>query len=110
MSNTAQLDQNVAQLEAQLAAAKQAAAAAKVAARASIVNDIKAQIAANGVTAAELGFKGGKAAKGAKSAATGKTVAVKYRNGTDTWTGRGVKPRWLSAALAAGKSLASFAV
>ena len=40
-------------------------------------------------------------------------VAIKYRNPKDpsqTWTGRGRKPLWLSAELAAGKSLEKFAV
>jgi DNA-binding protein H-NS len=40
-------------------------------------------------------------------------VAIKYRNPKDpsqTWTGRGRKPLWLAAELAAGKSLEKFAV
>jgi DNA-binding protein H-NS len=40
-------------------------------------------------------------------------VAIKYRNPKDpsqTWTGRGRMPRWLTAELAAGKSLEKFAV
>lgn len=38
--------------------------------------------------------------------------AVKYRNsGTgDTWSGRGLQPKWLKAALAAGRTLADFEV
>jgi DNA-binding protein H-NS len=53
--------------------------------------------------------------RAAKSTRAGKAlgkVAIKYRNKEtgDTWTGRGLKPRWLAAALAAGKSLADFAV
>ena len=42
----------------------------------------------------------------------GKKVPVKYRN-TDTgetWSGRGLQPKWLKAALAEGKALADFAV
>ncbi|WP_444453576.1 trans-acting regulatory protein HvrA [Rhodobacter capsulatus] len=37
-----------------------------------------------------------------------KTVAAKYanpENPSETWTGRGRKPKWVEAALAAGKSL-----
>ena len=39
-------------------------------------------------------------------------VAAKYRNAAtgDSWTGRGLKPKWLTAALAAGKTLEEFAV
>ena len=43
-----------------------------------------------------------------------KTLAAKYRNPSnpkETWAGRGLKPRWLVAALKAGKKkLADFAV
>ena len=33
----------------------------------------------------------------------------RYQNGND-WSGRGLKPRWLTAALAEGKSLQDFAI
>ena len=40
-----------------------------------------------------------------------KAVAAKYR-GPDgqTWAGRGMKPRWLTAALAEGRSIDEFAI
>jgi DNA-binding protein H-NS len=41
------------------------------------------------------------------------TVAPKYRNPdnpAETWAGRGLKPRWLSAALKAGKKLEDFSI
>lgn len=42
---------------------------------------------------------------------TGKKVAVKYRDGDgNTWTGRGNRPRWLAAALAAGRKIDEFAI
>jgi DNA-binding protein H-NS len=40
-------------------------------------------------------------------------VAPKYRNPdnpSETWAGRGLKPRWLSAALKSGKKLEDFAI
>jgi DNA-binding protein H-NS len=39
-------------------------------------------------------------------------VAPKYRNAAtgDTWSGRGLKPKWLTAALATGKKLEDFAI
>src|SRR5215475_6991273 len=40
-------------------------------------------------------------------------VAPKYRNPenpAETWAGRGLKPRWLSAALKAGKKLDDFTI
>jgi DNA-binding protein H-NS len=40
-----------------------------------------------------------------------KAVAAKYKDGHgNQWTGRGLKPRWLTAALAEGKKLEDFAV
>lgn len=40
-----------------------------------------------------------------------KKVAAKYRDAAgNTWSGRGLQPRWLSAALAEGKPLSDFAV
>jgi DNA-binding protein H-NS len=47
-----------------------------------------------------------------RGAARGK-VAPKYRNPDDpseTWAGRGLKPRWLAAALKAGKKLEYFSI
>ncbi len=40
-------------------------------------------------------------------------VAPKYRNPenpSETWAGRGLKPRWLSAAMKSGKKLEDFAI
>ena len=38
--------------------------------------------------------------------------AAKYRNAStgESWSGRGLQPRWLKAALASGKKLSDFAV
>jgi len=46
------------------------------------------------------------------SANAGKKVPPKYRNPAtgDTWTGRGLKPKWLVAALDSGRSLSEFAL
>jgi DNA-binding protein H-NS len=43
----------------------------------------------------------------------GVKIAPKYRNPenpSETWAGRGLKPRWLAAALKAGKKLEHFAI
>jgi len=43
----------------------------------------------------------------------GSKVAIKYRdpdNPNNAWSGRGVKPRWLQAYLAQGRSIMEFAV
>jgi DNA-binding protein H-NS len=58
------------------------------------------RLAVNGAHA-----KGGRGARGA--------VAPKYRNPenpAETWAGRGLKPRWLAAALKSGKKLEDFLI
>jgi DNA-binding protein H-NS len=52
----------------------------------------------------------GKKVPARKSKAKGVKVAIKYRDGENTWTGRGNKPRWLAARLAEGKALEDFKV
>jgi DNA-binding protein H-NS len=65
---------------------------------------------------AELGklsrHGGGIGAKGMRAGRGGR-VAPKYRNPdnpAETWAGRGLKPRWLAAALKSGKKLEQFAI
>ena len=72
--------------------------------RADAIAKVKALMAEQSARSA-----GGKAK--AKATSGGK-VAAKYRNGAtgDTWSGRGLRPNWLKAALAAGKKLEDFAV
>ena len=89
----------------------------------STVQDILAKMQAFGITVKDLqsakpgkrgpgrGRKAGvaKAAKPARKA--GKPVAAKYRgpNG-ETWSGRGLTPKWLATLVAQGQSKESFAV
>jgi DNA-binding protein H-NS len=58
---------------------------------------------------ARFGGGGGKAIKFGR----GGPVAPKYRNSenpTETWAGRGLKPRWLAAAIKSGKKLDDFLI
>jgi DNA-binding protein H-NS len=55
---------------------------------------------------------GGSRGKGIRGGPRG-AVAPKYRNPdnpADTWAGRGLKPRWLAAALKTGKKLEDFSI
>jgi DNA-binding protein H-NS len=74
---------------------------------------IRALMAEYGLSAADLAGKSGKASKGksAKGKGGGK-VPAKYRDSStgETWSGRGLQPRWLKAALAAGRKLDEFAL
>jgi DNA-binding protein H-NS len=77
--------------------------------RGDAVNKVRALMAEYGLSLADLGAKS--AAKG-KPAGTASKVAAKYRNAStgESWSGRGLQPRWLKAALASGKKLTDFAV
>jgi len=76
--------------------------------RGDAVNKVRALMAEYGLTVADIG---GKAAAKGKSGGTGK-VPAKYRNAStgDSWSGRGLQPRWLKAALASGKKLSDFVI
>lgn len=98
---------------------RQAEAARKSEIGAAIV-DIKAKMAAYGITLDDLGGKP-KAARGrkpkagkaaAKAAKVRKPVAVKYRNPEtgETWTGRGQPSTWIKAMEAVGRKREEFLV
>ncbi len=78
--------------------------------RGEAIEKVKALMAEYGLTVADLGSRppSGKSKKGK----AGGKVAAKYRNAStgETWSGRGLQPRWLKAALASGRKLADFAV
>ena len=46
------------------------------------------------------------------SSVKGTSVAPKYRNNAtgETWTGRGLQPKWIQAAIASGKKLEDFTI
>ncbi len=81
--------------------------------RGSAIEKVRALMSEYGLTVADLGGKTGASAKVAKKSKTGGTkVAAKYRNTStgESWSGRGLQPRWLKAALASGRKLTDFAV
>jgi len=81
--------------------------------RAGVIDDVRKKIAEYGLTAADLKLSGrsAPAAKRNSNAAPVK-AAAKYRSDNgETWSGgRGRKPRWITEALAAGKSLTDFEI
>ena len=80
--------------------------------RSEAIDRIKALMTENGLTLADLGARGlGRVKSGTKSATQSK-VAAKYRNTAtgDAWSGRGLQPNWLKAALVTGKKIEEFAV
>ena len=107
------------QLQAQIQKLQAEAEAIKAKELDGVIDRIRTAIEHYGITPDQLFGKAKKAttsrtaakkAPARKSAAKGKPVAIKYRDGDNTWTGRGNKPRWLVARLEEGKQLADFAV
>ena len=76
--------------------------------RGDAIRKVQALMAQYGLTPADLAVRNPPKAKGS----TGKKVAAKYRNNStgESWSGRGLQPKWLKAALAAGRKLSDFAV
>jgi DNA-binding protein H-NS len=73
--------------------------------RSDAIARVKSLMAEYGLSVADLG-------KGGSAKAGGSKVAVKYRDAAtgNTWSGRGLRPNWLKAALNSGKKLEDFAV
>lgn len=44
------------------------------------------------------------------NALKGRKIAPKYRSGDNVWTGRGIKPNWVKAAIAAGVDIETFRI
>ncbi len=96
------------QLSAQREALGRQIAAAKQAERAGAITEVKALMAAHGLSLADLGTR----SPAAPRSSAAKKVAAKYRNTAtgDSWSGRGLQPNWLKKALADGRSLDEFKV
>lgn len=99
-------------LEKQTQELEKAISSAKRAERAGVIAQIKSLMSEHDLTVDDLGGKSAGRPSKEKSAGTGRKVAPKYRNAAtgESWTGRGLKPKWLQSALAAGKTLADFAI
>ena len=103
LAQKAALEKQAADLEKQLHEARRAE-------RAGVISQIKSLLSEHGLTVADLGA--GKPGGKAPSASAGRKVAPKYRNKEtgETWTGRGLQPKWIQAAVATGKKLEDFAI
>ena len=97
------------ELLAQKEAIEQQIAQTKKEERADAVAKVHSLMAEYGLTLADIG---GKTTPKAKAKSGGGKVAPKYRNAStgESWSGRGLQPRWLKAALASGKKLSDFVI
>jgi DNA-binding protein H-NS len=98
LAQRAQLDQQIEQAQR----SEKAEAIAKV----------RALMAEYGLSAKDLQFAPRAGKTRGSGPRTGTKVPAKYRDKAtgDTWSGRGLQPRWLRQALASGRKLTDFAV
>lgn len=99
------------ELLAQRAAIEKQIADAQREERSNAIAKVRSLMAEYGLTAADLAGKAGTPRAAAAPKPTGK-VAPKFRNAAtgETWTGRGLQPKWLKTALAAGAKIEDFAL
>ncbi|MDZ5456038.1 H-NS histone family protein [Azohydromonas lata] len=79
--------------------------------RSEAINTIKELMAQNNLSVEDLTSNARGSKKGETGGKTG-TVAPKYQDPASgkTWTGRGLKPKWVTEALESGKSLDDLAI
>ena len=101
---------NLSELLARKAALEQQILEAQREQRSQAISQVRALMAEHGLTLADLGTRAAAAPR--KSGGGSGKVAAKYRNTAtgDSWSGRGLKPNWLKAALAGGAALDDFKV
>jgi DNA-binding protein H-NS len=104
-------------LAAQQAALEQALKELQNAERQSAIDKVRALMAEHGLTVSDIASSEGRKTRGPNKVKgtdgrTGKTVAAKYRHPStgDTWSGRGLKPKWLTAALEGGAKIEDFLI
>jgi len=87
--------------------------AAQAGQRSDAIVEVKALMAQAGLKVSDLGMSAtAKSSKRQPSEETRPKVAAKYRDDAtgQTWSGRGLKPKWLTAQLASGKTLEDFII
>ena len=103
---------NLAELIAQKAALEKRIAEAQNHERAAAIAQIKQLMAEHGLTLGDLGAKASTGKPSKAGPRKGSKVPVKFRDPVsgNAWSGRGLQPKWLQAALAQGRQLSEFAV
>ena len=109
MATLAEINSQIKKNEEQIAQLRKQAEAMRSEERAGVLEEVRKKIAEYGISASDLKLST------RSSVATGKRAtktAAKYRGPAgESWSGgRGRKPRWVTEALAAGKSLSDFEI
>ena len=116
MVNLSDINAQLQKHEEALAALRKQAEELRNHERAGVIEELRKKIAEYGLTASDLKLSGGARGSGAKvkrdATPASPKAEAKYRNEAgETWSGgRGRKPRWVTEALAAGKSMDEFAI
>jgi len=99
------------EIQNQIATLQKQAEEIKATELAATIADIQAKMEAFGITVDDLERAKGRGRKATGGSKSSSPAPVKFRgpNG-ETWTGRGLMPRWLAAKVAEGQSKESFAV
>jgi len=113
MTTLADINSQIKKHDEQIAQLRQQAEALRNQERAGVIEEIRKKIAEYGISASDLKLTGRAVAAGRRAGSSpAARGAAKYRGPTgETWSGgRGRKPRWVTEALAAGKSLSDFEI
>jgi DNA-binding protein H-NS len=111
MTTLADINSQIKKHDEQIAQLRQQAEQMRSQERSGVIEEIRKKVAEYGITASDLKLTGRGPGRRSSSITAGRSAA-KYRGPTgETWSGgRGRKPRWVTEALAAGKSLSDFEI
>lgn len=111
MASLADINSQIQKHDEQIAQLRKQAEEMRNHERAGVIDELRKKIAEYGISASDLKLSGRGSTKRAGSAPSAK-AAAKYRGPAgETWSGgRGRKPRWVTEALAAGKSLSDYEI
>ena len=111
MATLADINSQIKKNEEQIAQLRKQAEELRNQERASVIDEVRKKIAEYGLTASDLKLSTRGGSKRGFAAAPVKSAAKYIGPAGETWSGgRGRKPRWVSEALAAGKSLSDFEI
>ncbi|MFO1329291.1 MAG: H-NS histone family protein [Rubrivivax sp.] len=80
--------------------------------RSAAIAQVRALMSQHGLTLADLGNRAAPSPAAPAKGRSGGKVPAKYRDPAtgQTWSGRGLHPKWLKAALAGGAKLSDFSI
>lgn len=102
---------NLMEIQSQIAALQQQAAEIKAQEFNKTVLEIQQKMEAFGITVADLDGSKGRVRKAGKPSQSANPAPAKFRgpNG-ESWSGRGLMPKWMAALVAQGKTKEDFAI